>query len=220
MSIEALGDDQFNEWLCQLDQTDLAQDVCYIPLNENFEEPRSSMPLSRPSLPSSSAHAERRSMEEVLKSNKLCGDDAELQFNKWLCQLDEADMAQDARYTPVNEDFEEPRSSTPLPKRSPLTCSTRAKRKSMEGALQSNKLSDTKEEDAATPKKRACVIDEGEHIIDVTTSRLAATQRVAHAAGRISSLRWSYEGASDEPSGAFCDSVWFGMAELKSFSIL
>ena len=45
-------------------------------------------------------------------------------------------------------------------------------------------------------------------------SRLAATQRMAIAAGRDASFAWVYD-AADELVGATCDGVWFGKAELS-----
>jgi len=68
--------------------------------------------------------------------------------------------------------------------------------------------------------KRVCIVDEGEHVIDIIDSRLAATQRRAHAARRSTALKWIYDDATDLPTGAFCDGVWFDMHELKALSTL
>mmetsp|Transcript_36809 Transcript_36809/g.73372 ORF Transcript_36809/g.73372 Transcript_36809/m.73372 type:complete len:168 (-) Transcript_36809:329-832(-) len=70
--------------------------------------------------------------------------------------------------------------------------------------------------------KRICIVDDGENVIDVANSRLAATQRKAHAAGRSTTLRWKYSDTNDndEPLGAYCDGQFFPMTELKELSTL
>jgi len=120
---------------------------------------------------------------------------------------------EDARSTPIHglHGAGRTRSRTPVAKTTPTTTSTHAKRKSADECT---------EDPGSSPSKRICIVDEGAHVIDVADSRLAATQRVAHAAGRNSSLKWSYDDTTDELLGAFCDGHWFAITELKSLTTL
>ena len=123
---------------------------------------------------------------------------------------------EDARSTPIHglHGAGKTRSRTPVAKTTPTTTSTHTKRKSADESTEDPKSS------PSTSSKRICIVDEGAHVIDVADSRLAATQRVAHAAGRSSSLKWRYEGTTDELLGAFCDGHWFAITELKSLTTL
>ena len=120
---------------------------------------------------------------------------------------------EDARSTPIHglHGSGKTRSRTPVAKTIPTTTSTHTKRKSADESTEDPKSS------LSTSNKKICIVD-GCARIDVADSRLAAAQRVAHAAGRNSSLKWRYEDTTDELLGAFCDGHWFAITELKSLT--